>query len=314
MIRLTFIVGAGKLGRARYDDNAAKTVTTTLRDVGYTEDRGASAVDECAGSFKLQHDTGKNLKTVVVFPKVPSKNDDTAGGANNKTTTPLLEEGSVEHKIAVASTSVFEKMVVSRCPSWSELKGCVAMLIDIKDRAVALDAKLILGQVLAEAEQEFYDAVGSVPALEAKIAYTRDLMQSVVEAEKITDDEKQQILLQVGERVETLQSDIKEAEEGKNAKKQKNLEDALEKAKARKQKIQAIQPTVPLPLKNEPQMGKLRKELAPLLEIETAAKGRLMTLKESQALGRKDEILEEIQALEVRFFSSNHIIMLCGAH
>jgi hypothetical protein len=126
------------------------------------------------------------------------------------------------------------------------------------------------------------------------------LMQSIVEAEKITDDEKQQILLQVGERIETLQDEIKEAQEAKNAKKQKNLEDALEKAKARKQKIQGIQPSEPLPLKNESQVGKLRKELVPLLEIEAAAKGRLMTIKESQALGRKDEILEEIQALQVR--------------
>lgn len=65
MIRLTFVTGAGKLGRSRYDDNAAKTVTSTLREFGYVEDRGASCVVECAGSFKSQHDTGKNHQIIT---------------------------------------------------------------------------------------------------------------------------------------------------------------------------------------------------------------------------------------------------------
>ena len=52
MIRITFVTGAGKLGRQKYDEGAAKAVTSTLRELGYEEDRGASAVLECAGSFK----------------------------------------------------------------------------------------------------------------------------------------------------------------------------------------------------------------------------------------------------------------------
>lgn len=297
MIRLTFIVGAGKLGRARYDDNAAKAVTSTLRDVGFEEDRGASAVEECAGSFKLQHDTGKNLKTVVVFPKLPSPKE-LEGGSSKEAMKPIIEEGSIEHKIAFASTNVFEKMVSSRCPSWSELKGCIAMLNGIKDRAAELDGKLVQGQPLNEAEQVFYDSV-SVSTLEAKLSYTRDLMHTMVEDEKITQREKQQILDQVGGRIESLEKDLKEAQEKKNAKKQSTIEAALEKAKARKEKIQGCTPSNPIPLKNEPEIAKLRKELAPLLALEDAAKGRLLTLKESQAISRKEEIIDEIKDLEV---------------
>lgn len=298
MIRLTFIVGAGKLGRARYDDNAAKTVTSTLREIGFVEDRGASAVEECAGSFKLQHDTGKNLKTVVVFPKLqPSNNEE--GDSTTTKMKPIIEEGSIEHKIAFASTNIFEKMVSSRCPSWSELKGCIAVINGIKDRSIALDTKLVQGQPLNDAEQAFYDSV-SVTSLDAKLSYARDLMHSMVEDEKITEREKQQILDQVGDRIQSLQKDLKEAQEKKNSKKEKNIEAALEKAKARKAKIQGCTPCNPVPLKNEPEIAKLRKEMVPLLAMEEAAKGRLLTLKESQAIGRKDEILEEIEELEVR--------------
>ena len=59
MIRITFITGAGKLARQKYDDGAAKAVTSALRKLGYEEDHAASCVNECGGSYKLQHDTGK---------------------------------------------------------------------------------------------------------------------------------------------------------------------------------------------------------------------------------------------------------------
>ena len=52
------------------DADTHKTVTSDLREAGYEEDRAASYVNKCAGSFKNQHDTGKNLKTIVVFPKI----------------------------------------------------------------------------------------------------------------------------------------------------------------------------------------------------------------------------------------------------
>ena len=38
MVRLTFIVGAGKLGRQKYDDGCAKAVTSALRSLGFEED------------------------------------------------------------------------------------------------------------------------------------------------------------------------------------------------------------------------------------------------------------------------------------
>jgi hypothetical protein len=61
MIRLTFLVGAGKTSRQKYNAGAAKAVTSSLIQCGYKEDRGASCVIECGGSFKTQHDTGKLL-------------------------------------------------------------------------------------------------------------------------------------------------------------------------------------------------------------------------------------------------------------
>jgi hypothetical protein len=97
MIRITFVTGAGKLGRQKYDDGAAKALTSSLRNLGFEEDRGASCVKECAGSFKLQHDTGKNLKTVVVFPNI------------------IVVMVAVAH---IMKTRAYRRVVVLEVPCW----------------------------------------------------------------------------------------------------------------------------------------------------------------------------------------------------
>lgn len=296
MIRLTFVTGAGKLGRARYDDGAARALTATLRELGYEEDRGASAVLECAGSFKLQHDTGKNLKTVVVFPKiiVAAAADGSTGGRM----VTMIAEDSIEHKLAYTTMNVFPRMMESKCETWSQKKGCVAALSGLKEMAESLDGKLMQGQPLTDSEQDFYNSV-SLTSLEEKLACVRDMMAKQVDAGNITADEKQQMLAQVVERIEGLGEEIREAEEQGKAKRVENLKVQETKARARKQMLQAVTPQPPPRLKNEDVIAKLRKEQVPLLEIEEASKGRLQSLKESQSVARKDEIVEEILELEL---------------
>jgi hypothetical protein len=304
MIRITLVTGAGKLARQKYDENAAKAVTTALRDLGFEEDRGASCVKECAGSFKLQHDTGKNLKTVVVFPRIqddqPSsggENDGAASGPGGSKS--LFPKGSPEEMIALSSKTVFEGMVKSRCQTWTQKKGCLAALGEIKSTLQKLDEKLLQGVALEDFEQEFYDAV-SAASLEEKEAFVRDKMHQHVDDGTITATEKVQLLAQVTERLDTLTKEIADAEKANQAKKLEKLRIAKEKADARKVKLAQITPKSLPPLKHQAEIFQLRSELKPLQELENNAKGRLLSLKETQSLARKDEILTEIASLEVR--------------
>lgn len=303
MVRITFITGAGKLARQKYDDGAAKAVTSTLRELGYEEDRGASAVLECAGSFKLQHDTGKNLKTVVVFPKVSGGDVASAeggvAGMSLQEKVSFLAPNSPEHKIAYSSLTVFERNVKITCPSWSQKKGCMSAIEDIKQQLAALDQKLLTGTPLSDGEQEFYDSV-SASSLDEKIACVKELMHKHVDEGSITSSEKKFLLGQVSDRLEQLSADISKAESEGKPKRVENLKAAKTKVQERKANLEKIDPKPPHGLKNAAEIAKLRNELAPLLEVEEAAKGRLLTLKESQAVARKEEILEEINQLEVR--------------
>ena len=305
MIRITFVTGAGKLGRQKYDEGAAKAVTSALKELGFEEDRGASCVMECAGSYKLQHDTGKNLKTVVVFPNVESSDEGEATAAGNTFSggdsggvEPVLPQGSPEEMIAMSSKGVFENMVKSRCPSWSQKKGCMTALSSIKALLEGLDEKLLTGTPLKESEQSFYDSV-SVSVIDEKQAHVKDLMHNQVDNGIITTQEKKMLIGQVAEKLQTLSKEITTAEEEGKLKRAQKLNETKEKLETRRTKLERIEPKGPHRLKHEDEIAKLRTEMQPLLDLVVGAKGRLLSVKETQSLARKDEILEEISELEV---------------
>jgi hypothetical protein len=290
-IRITFVTGAGKLARQKYDDMAAKAVTGPLKDLGYEDDAGGGA-----GTYKLQHDTGKNLKTVVVYPKVePSTVEGaTARMENMSVAASLIPEGTPEHKIAFASISTFDRMIGSMCPSWSQKKGCMAAIEQLNSTIQGLDQKLMTGTPLSESEQEFYDSV-SAQSLSEKAAKVKDLMHTQVEKSELTSSEKAFLLKQVSERLDNLQTDLTEAE---GTKRVETIKKNLEKANKRKEMLEKITARPPHPLKNNDKIAKLRIELAPLLKLEAETKGRLLSLKESQSMARKEHIEAEIIELE----------------
>lgn len=238
----------------------------------------------------------------MVFPKVKDSavEDGVAGMSlgNGGGVASLLPEKSPEHKLAYSPMNVFDRMITSMCQTWGQKKACVQAIESIKKQVEELEEKLMNGTPLNDVEQEFYDSV-SMSSLEEKVAAVRALMQKQVDDGKITAMEKTMLLDQVNERLNTLTTEIEKAQKEGKAKRVENLTAAKAKAEERKEKLQSISPLSPPPLKNEAAMNKLRVELAPLMDVETAAKGRLLTIKETQAVARKDEILEELEQLEV---------------
>lgn len=300
MIRITFIVGAGKLGRSRYDENTHKTVTSVLRDQGYEEDRAASCVNECAGTFKSQHDTGKNLKTIVVFPKLAALADqlnDMALEHSNDADQPLLDPSTPQSMIALSSLPVFSRMLTGKCHSWSQKKSCIASLQEVKTVLEKLDAKLLGGTPLTNSEQDFYDQV-TLDSLTQKETLAKTEMQKHVEEGRITRSEKNKLQTQVQEKISNLDKSIQEANDENKPKKAEKLTAQKQKLLEREKVVGNITPVPPHPLKHEMEIRKLRKEMQPLLKLEKETKGRLLSLKETTVLSRKDEILEEIEILE----------------
>lgn len=309
MIRITFIVGAGKLSRQKYDDKAMLTLTQTLKMLDYVEDRGASCVNECGGCYKTQHDTGKNLFTVVVFPRLAGQQNDDDGGAGGGATAaavssseysiPIpLVEGTAVHTILLATEDSFQKMSPSICPSWSEKKMCSEVLNLAVETVQAMDAKLISGLPLTDHENSFYDAVGGVESIRMKIEFLKKLIVEHVESGALTQSELNRLLQQVDEKISSLNIDIDTAMQNSQEKKASKLMTQKENAESRKRMLESHKAKAPHALKHEAQIMKLRKQLQPLLKLEKETKGKLLSIKETKELAVKDELLAEISKLE----------------
>jgi hypothetical protein len=123
-------------------------------------------------------------------------------------------------------------------------------------------------------------------------------LQGQVESGNIARLEKAQLISQSKERLQSLQDELEMAEvEGKTKKVEKLRANKI-KLETRLDMLEKMTPKPQRPLKYQAEIGMLREELAPLLKLESTAKGRLLSVKETQQLARKEVILQEIHQLE----------------
>ena len=295
MIRITFIVGAGKLSRQKYDAKAMQILTAALRELDYVEDRGAGCSFDCAGCFKTQHDTGKNLFTVVVFPKVSASGNtsNNASGDANEEEEPLLPTNSPGYKIAVCSISTFQSLLSSQCPTYAQKRKCMECIEGLMELLQSMEDKLMGGHPLDSAEQSLYDEMGE---LKEKLAYTQKEAAKHVDEELLTVQEKEMLVEMNQTRITALMKEKSSAA----------VAEKLKKALARKERLQnisdeklsSLSSTYPPPLRHEAKLTPLRKKLLPLLALEGKSKGGFLTLAETKALAEKEEIENEIEHLE----------------
>jgi len=296
MIRITFVVGAGKLSRQKYDAKAMQILTAALRELEFVEDRGAGCSFDCAGCFKTQHDTGKNLFTVVVFPKVVSASTSAshnASGDASRQEEPLLPTNSPGYKIAVCSISTFQSLLSSQCPTYAQKRKCMECIEGLMELLQSIEDKLMGGHPLDSAEQSLYDEMGE---LKEKLTYTQKEAAKHVDEGLLTVQEKEMLVEMNQKRIAALMKE-------KNS---QAVAEKLKKALARKEYLQSISDeklsslssTYPPPLRHEAKINPLRKKLLPLLALEGKSKGGFLTLAETKALAEKEDIENEIEHLE----------------
>lgn len=294
MIRITFIVGGGKLSRQKYDEKAMQAVTSTLKQLEYEEDRGASCVLECGGCYKTQHDTGKNVFTVVVFPKVAGsveKKQAKREKIQKEDCEPLLPIDSPGYKMAVCRlVPTFQSLLSTHCPTYSEKKECLKCLAGLLELEHALENKMMGGHALDAGEQSFYDESSE---LKEKYDFTQQEANRHIDEGRLTMEERRLLVEMNQKRIETLMADQNSALVAKK----------LKKALVRKEQLQSMSNKVnsitqPPPLRNESRIFTLRNKVMSLQAIEDSSRGRLLTLEETRALTEKVEIENEIERLE----------------
>ncbi|GMH85528.1 hypothetical protein TrST_g10504 [Triparma strigata] len=266
--RLTFIVSGGKGVRGKYDLSLYKDLLLVLKDSGYkSEQEGGD--ESKGGSYKSQHDTGKNLKTIVVFTRPTTveaeeeEEEKVKGGA--------LDETSVDYKAICSSFTIFEKLVETRCPTWSEKKTLCGVLTVGQELYNILMSEVLRGKVLTSQEQNYVDSSDS---FEAKLSHLKSLMQEHVKSGSLTSVEKTTLLNQVSEKILS------------------SSQPALLK---RKSLLESSPGTFAVPFRNLQLLKKLSDEIGLITKIEKGASGRLMTQKELKKVQEKEEIMVKLE-------------------
>jgi hypothetical protein len=193
MVKFTFTIGGGKLVRSRYDDSLSKWIVSALRDLKFEEDRSAACDYNSQGTFKQQHDTGQNLKTISIFPYVAcaKAKGDKHSQSDEEQAGPATAFSAKESTIISADLPTFQDIVKSKTESWSQRKAVLKLLQDSTSLIQELEQKLIRGEMLSPTEQHVYDLNSGCDA--EKIAWLQGDIKRFVDNGNLTCAEKQQL-------------------------------------------------------------------------------------------------------------------------
>ena len=300
MIRFTFVVGGGKLVRSRYAEDLPKWMTAALRDIGFQEDRSAACTFDCQGTYKQQHDTGQNLKTIIVFPRVQcgaiNSSNSTGKPQSNDNSTVTINVNSPEYIVAACELSTFKDIVASKTSTWRQKKRLLKVIQDAAETFKSLEEKLVRGELLTPTEQILYDANSGQD--NEKITWLQSEIKSMVNSGNISSSEKEELISSLKQNLHTLNEEQEKAKLEGNTKLMEKIEEKKNAISGRIATIEKISP-ITHRLRHGEEIQKLRLKLFPLIALQEKARSVSLTLDDLKVLEGKDEIEASILQLEM---------------
>jgi len=219
---------------------------------------------------------------VHVFPRCERKAASATAAAPAEAPEP--EALSREHLLCASELPTFKRTVQKKTPSWASRKRLLEALRALRGAFRAMDQKLCNREALTDDEQRLYE-LGSVDDLDEKISFLQAACKEMVDAGRLTRDEKAQALEQMDARLDALPAGSKQR--ARIAENQAALE------------ARDVSDYTPPKLEHEAAIKALHAKLAPLAALEKRlAKGQLLSVQEAGKLGEKADIEERIAALE----------------
>lgn len=284
--RISLVVGAGKLGRQKYPAELQKALVSSLRDVGFEEDSGASCMWECGGSYKTQHDTGRNLKLLHVFPKVTAEGGEDADGAEGVGAEP---QWSREELLAVCGADEFRELLGTKLATWKQRKQLQQKMSGVMQRIRALEQQMCTGAALSSEDQRFYDAV-SAEELEEKGRLLQAELKAMVEEGRLTASDRAAALEAATSRLRELQAEAGAAGGGAKVRKQ------LENISARVALLEEAQP-VDAPVLHEARIAEIWQQMEVLEPLARKEQSSSLSLQEVRQLAELEPMQAELGVL-----------------
>eukprot|EP00656_Telonema_subtile_P003674 TRINITY_DN11668_c0_g1_i3.p1 TRINITY_DN11668_c0_g1~~TRINITY_DN11668_c0_g1_i3.p1 ORF type:complete len:356 (+),score=129.76 TRINITY_DN11668_c0_g1_i3:152-1219(+) len=240
-MRCSFTIGGGKNSRQKYPEDLPKYVSTALRGGGYTEDRGASCCLQCQGSFKYQHDTDKNVKTMHVFPHVSLPEEGSAGEDEGLFWTP--DSLSPEYMCTVSSFNTFKMMTAAKVPTFTQKKTLSKQLKEMVKRLQGFEERMCAMDVLSAAEQELYDSA-DMEAMADKLAWLEEQMDLMLANGHVSHEEMSTVRSTVSRNLDRATAELAQAEG--SDKKAKRIAKQIQHLQARLAMVNGADPQGPV--------------------------------------------------------------------
>jgi len=241
--------------------------------------------------FKFQHDTDKDLKFVHVFPKLDAEAAKAATAAEGG-----AAEASLGHEelLLYSELPIFQRMVESKTPSFSQRRRVLELLKEVKARHGRVEQKLAALEPLEEDEQRLYDTLDTEQLGEKLTLLTRQL-DAMITGGKLTKGEQQLVRAQLASKLEAIEMEAATAEEAGKAKRAEKLRAGADEVRKRFEAVRSAPPYVRKP-KFEAEIKAAKKKLAELEKIEKS--NTVLPLAEVQKLSLKPKLLADLSAMQ----------------
>ena len=205
----------------------SKWMITKLREVGYKEDRSAAETFDSQGTFKQQHDTGQNLKYLIVFPFVTCANKKESSSTDIDTV--ALDTTSPQYIVCACEVSTFKEIVLSKVTSYKQKKKLLQVIHDNSEEFKRIEEKLVSCVPLSSLEQAKYDANSGQDS--EKLLWLQGEIKQMIDNGQLNAAEKADLLQQIDNNVKSLNNEINEATTEGKPKKVEKLKSKEERKK-----------------------------------------------------------------------------------
>ena len=290
-LRFTFIVGGGKLVRAKYEESLGRWLSNALRELGFEEDRGAALGSQAA--FKRQEDTGQNLVFIHVFPRIVAAPAIAVAAAAAAADAPLVITPT--QRVLNSTLAEFQRMIASRAPTWSEKRVVHAAELGAAiTRMDTYETNLATRVPLSAAEQAEYDGLTRELLVE-KSAWLHGEIKAHVAAGRLTGAEVLVVVKEMETKLAGMRAEAEKMTPG--SEKAAAAAAAIAALDGKRAALAKALPAALAPLRAEAEIRKIRGRLAALERLEKARAGTAFTIAELREVGERPDLEAKLAAL-----------------
>ena len=161
------------------------------------------------GTFKQQHDTGQNLKYLIVYPRVTCSKaaEPSSDSRKDASASVPVNTSSPEYIVSACELDTFKEIVLSpKLVSYKQKKRLLKHLQDSFDKFKRIEEKLVSGVLLDAAEQAYYDANSGTDS--EKITWLQGEIKDMVDKGQLTKDEKSELLSSLDANLTAVNAEI----------------------------------------------------------------------------------------------------------